>query len=128
MDQLTSAMTHLQNGFSDDIIYAGDFNWINEEEMTLDDHWEDIWIKLNPRESGYTYDTIKNEMIKGMPVPPARLDRILCRCHHLVPDQIKLVGNNWIKDKYVKIRSLKGHIYVKKVFIYQMLINSNISI
>ena len=59
------------------VVLAGDFNRISEaEDSWINSPWNDVWLKLRPEQSGYTYDCEENRLAHDY---RSRLDKVIFR-------------------------------------------------
>jgi len=105
-------------------LICGDFNFECKTEFIDNEYFEDCWVKLRPKESGITFDAVKNHLIywKGIIRSNTRnrLDRmILKKGSPLLPTQIDIVINKSLADvdaKYTKSIEKASKIYLSDHF------------
>ena len=75
----------------------------NDSLKTILPYHQDIWSKLK-KESGFTFDPKKNELLKGNEEGQMRIDRILIKSKKWIPKTIKLIGDiPFMKDSKKQI-------------------------
>ncbi|KAK9064172.1 hypothetical protein SSX86_015552 [Deinandra increscens subsp. villosa] len=82
------------------VIFCGDMNWDDklDGDFPLADGWFDAWTELNPKETGWTYDTKSNPMLSANRKLQKRLDRFLISLCDFKVECIKMVGTEAIPE------------------------------
>jgi len=90
----------------EDAIFMGDFNFGDGEEPDsshLDKNFQDLWLKLRPKEPGYTWNIEISNMAQKGSFPnekSRRIDRILMKSGEWHSSKIEIIGDEPIsKDK-----------------------------
>jgi endonuclease/exonuclease/phosphatase family metal-dependent hydrolase len=90
---------------SDNAIILGDFNFGDRAEIeprSIPEDYNDIWLKLRPAESGYTWDMQRNNLARRNAFKnetSRRIDRILIHSKSWEPISISILGRNPIRLK-----------------------------
>ena len=71
-------------------------------------------MHLNPGRPGATYDTLNNDLIKGMRHSPSRLDRLLFKLTDFDAESMWMVGVEPIEGVVTRIQTRRG-LFEKKV-------------
>lgn len=76
------------------VVFGGDMNWDDklDGQFPLEDGWIDVWSQLRPTESGWTYDTKSNPMLRGNRTLQKRLDRFMCSFRDFKISSIDMIG------------------------------------
>jgi len=117
--QLTMATSHLSVVAADNAVVCGDMNWLEEDgamQLHLPEGWLDAWMHLYPGEPGATYDTRGNDLNKGLPFPPGRLDRLLYKTRDFEAASMRTVGTRPIDGVMADMQASNGRVYHKQVF------------
>ena len=96
--QIMEAIEWINSFNSRNKIILGDTNIRDHQPIDdlLPSDWCDVWLKLNPYQTGYTVDSIRNPMCIGNRLD--RLDRIYCSCRDYHPRAIYLIGDQEIGE------------------------------
>ena len=81
-----------------DLVLLGDFNYGDgeTENKVADLHFSDVWKILKVDSPGYTWDINRSKLAKENSFPlegSRRLDRIYIKGKHLIPVDIKIIGD-----------------------------------
>ncbi|GMH05296.1 hypothetical protein Nepgr_007136 [Nepenthes gracilis] len=95
------------------VIFCGDMNWCDklDGQFPFLEGWVDAWLKLRPKEVGWTYDTKSNKMLLGNRTLQKRLDRFICHLHDFEISGIEMIGTEAITGlSHCKEKKRKGGI------------------